>query len=106
MAVYAGYTLEPCWLRPWELARLTDFQLVKLYREPMAEMAREIEKAKRQGGRSGSGGMPSGMDGGDDGIAPYPPSNREEFVGWWAKVNGGGREAALAKHAEIYPGGS
>lgn len=88
--VYGRYVGEPFLLRPWEIARLTDWQIEFLYRRPAERADREAR------------GLPPAAD---SAAEPSMPTEREAFVRWWAQVNGGGREEALRRYSEEYPGG-
>ena len=89
--VYGRYCGEPFLLRPWEIARLTDWQLEFLYRRPAERADREAR------------GLPSSAET-DTPAQPTMPTDREEFVRWWGAVNGGGREEALERFAQEYQG--
>jgi hypothetical protein len=86
---FAVYTQEPFDLRPWEIARMTDWQLEKLYRAPAVRAAREAK------------GLPPEEPVGGDGDSM--PRDREAFVAWWREVNGGDRESALKRYAVEFP---
>ncbi len=101
--VFGQYTQEPFALRPWEIARLTDWQLEHLYRRPAERAAREAKGLPTR--HAPAGGAPEGGDGPDYGVVTSIPREREAFVRWWRVVNGGGREAALKKFAEAFPDG-
>lgn len=88
--VYGKYTQEPFHLHPWDIARLTDWQLVELYDKPADRAYRAAHK------------MPPPP--GDD-EPETVPSGREEFIAWWIGLTGGTREQAILKYAEEYPEG-
>lgn len=90
--MYGRYTQEPFYLRPWEIARLTDWQLENLYAKPAERLYRE------QRGLSPA----APQAGGDNGSMP---ADREQFVQWWQQHHGGTREEALKKHAEEFGNG-
>jgi hypothetical protein len=52
--VYAGLALDPLGLRPWDIARLTDHQIDRLYRRPVAKRNEEMRNARPSGGSPGS----------------------------------------------------
>lgn len=86
--VYSRYTQEPFNLRPWEISRLTDWQLFKLYDEPADRAYRAAHK------------MPPPPD---DEEPETVPSGREEFIRWWIGLTGGTRDQAIQKYQEEFP---
>lgn len=89
--VYGQYTGEPWCLRPWEIARLTDWQLEYVFRRPAARADRVA--------RGLSPELP------EDGPGDSMPREKEAFVRWWQRVNGGDRESAIRKYHEEFGDG-
>lgn len=88
---FGRYTSEPFNLRPWEVARMTDWQLLRLYDAPARRAYRVAHN------------LPP--DDPEEGDGDSMPRDREEFVAWWRRVNGGDRESALKRYAEEFPNG-
>lgn len=72
---------------------MTDYQLEHLYDRPARRAARVAK------------GLPPDDPDGLDSPTGSMPREREAFVRWWREVNGGDRESALKKHAEVFPDG-
>lgn len=85
------YTGEPFCLRPWEIARLTDWQLEYVYRRPAARAERMAK------------GLSPDLP--EDGPGDSMPRDLEHFVEWWRRHNGGDRESAVKKYHEEFGNG-
>lgn len=88
--VYGQYTCEPWCLRPWEIARLTDWQLEHVFRRPAARAARAAK------------GEPPELP--EDVVSGSMPTDLEGFVNWWQRYNGGNREEAIKRFREEFGG--
>lgn len=94
--VYGRYTQEPFGLRPWEIARMTDWQLEWLYDRPAHREYRKAHNLPPE--------VPTtAVDGGPQ--TGSMPRDKEQFVKWWRAVNGGDRESALQRYAQEFPNG-
>lgn len=92
--MYSRYTLEPFDLRPWEIARMTDWQLEWLYDRPAYRAYRQAHNLPPESPAEDAGSQTGSM-----------PRDREQFVKWWRAMNGGDRESALKRYALEFPDG-